>query len=164
MADPDLADTFRRAMRAIAATVHIVTIRVDGTPMGITATAVSALAMEPPSLLVCINERASIHQVIGTRTHFCVNALHRDDAELANTFADHRMRELRFRTGTWLTDGDGPPRLAHAQASIVCALREEHRFGTHSIFIGEVESVAVRDDTDPLVYLAGVFGGFSPPA
>ncbi|WP_182466701.1 flavin reductase family protein [Sphingomonas gilva] len=160
MAASDLADNFRRAMRTIASTVHIVTIHVDGTPMGITATAVSSLAMEPPSLLVCINERAAIHQVIGTRTHFCVNALHRDDVELAHHFSDYRMRELRFRTGTWLTDGEGPPRLAHAQASIVCALRQEHRFGTHSIFIGEVESVAVREDTDPLVYLDGVFGGF----
>jgi flavin reductase len=161
MAQPDLAATFRLAMRAIASTVHIVTIRVDGTPLGITATAVSSLAMEPPSLLVCINESASIHQAIGSRTHFCVNALHRDDLELAKTFSDHTLREVRFRTGTWLTDGDGPPRLASAQASIVCALREEHRFGTHSIFIGEVESAAVRDDADPLVYLAGAFGGFS---
>lgn len=160
MAASDLADNFRLAMRAIASTVHIVTIRVDGTPMGITATAVSSLAMEPPSLLVCINERASIHQAIGSHTHFCVNALHRDDAELAKTFSDSALKQVRFRTGTWLTDGDGPPRLAHAQASIVCALRQEHRFGTHSIFIGEVESVAVREDTDPLVYLGGAFGGF----
>jgi len=50
-----------------------------------------------------------------------------------------------------------PPRLADAQASLLCRRIDHHRFGTHSIFIGQVEEVAVRDDVHPLLYLNGVY-------
>jgi flavin reductase (DIM6/NTAB) family NADH-FMN oxidoreductase RutF len=50
------------------------------------------------------------------------------------------------------------PRLTDAQASIVCRRTDQHRFGTHSIFIGVVEDVAVREDVDPLIYLNGAYG------
>jgi flavin reductase (DIM6/NTAB) family NADH-FMN oxidoreductase RutF len=42
-----------------------------------------------------------------------------------------------------------------AQASLLCRRIDHHQFGTHSIFIGVVEDVVVREEIDPLVYLAG---------
>ena len=48
-----------------------------------------------------------------------------------------------------------PPRLRNAQASILCRRIDHHRFGTHWIFIGVVEEVAMRDEVDPLIYLDG---------
>ena len=59
--DSQLADNYRQAMRRVASTVNVITICVDGQPMGITATAMSSLAMNPPSLLVCINQAAALH-------------------------------------------------------------------------------------------------------
>src|SRR5690606_28719957 len=60
--DQLLADSFRQAMRRVAATVNVISICVEGRPMGITATAVSSVSMSPPSLLVCINQAASLHE------------------------------------------------------------------------------------------------------
>ena len=40
--DPQLAGSFRQAMRRVASTVNVITICVDGQPMGITATALEA--------------------------------------------------------------------------------------------------------------------------
>ena len=54
---PQLAEAFKQAMRRVAATVNVISICVDGKPMGITATAVSVVSMDPPSLLVCVNQR-----------------------------------------------------------------------------------------------------------
>jgi len=51
-----------------------------------------------------------------------------------------------------------PPRLRGAQATILCRRIDHHRFGTHSIFIGVVEDVVVREEVNPLVYLDGKFG------
>ena len=59
--DPALAAAFKEAMRRVAATVNVISICVDGKPMGITATAVSVVSMDPPSLLVCVNQAASVH-------------------------------------------------------------------------------------------------------
>lgn len=148
---------FRQAMRRVASTVNVITICVDGQPMGITATAMSSLAMDPPSLLVCINRAAALHGSIQDVSHFGVNVLHRDQEHLAQMFADRDQAPLRFTDG-WHLDCERPPRLVDAQASILCRRIDHHQFGTHSIFIGVVEDVVVRSEIDPLVYVDGRYG------
>lgn len=155
-ADPELRDAFRQAMRRVASTVNVITICVGGEPMGITATAMSSISVEPPSLLVCINRTASLHGRMEDVSHFRVNVLHRDQEEVARIFADRKHQALRFADG-WTVDCERPPRLVDAQASLLCRRIDHHRFGTHSIFIGQVEEVAVREDVAPLVYLNGAY-------
>lgn len=159
--DDKVIDGFRQAMRRVASTVNVITICVDGQPMGITATAMSSLAMDPPSLLVCINRAAALHASIQDVSHFGVNVLHRDQEHLAQMFADREKSALRFAEG-WHLDCERPPRLADAQASILCRRIDHHQFGTHSIFIGVVEDVEVREGVDPLVYLNGAYGSARP--
>jgi len=155
----ELVDDFRAAMRRVAATVHVVTIRVGGTPMGLTATAVSSLALEPPSLLVCINQRSAMHREMDGIGRFCVNALHRDQEGVARAFGEASLRDVRFQTGRWVDDADAPPRLEGATAAIQCCIEDRHAFGTHSIFIGRAEAVYLRDAAEPLVYLDGRYLG-----
>ena len=154
--DPQLSETFKQAMRRVAATVNVISICVGGKPMGITATAVSVVSMDPPSLLVCVNQAASVHPWIEDVIHFNVNVLHRDQAGVATIFADRKLEAERFLSG-WDNDCVTPPRLKGAQASILCRRIDHHRFGTHSIFIGLVEEVVTRDEIDPLIYLDGRF-------
>ena len=154
--DPELASVFKQAMRRVASTVNVITICVGGEPKGITATAMSALALDPPSLLVCINRSASLHDMMEDVTHFRVNVLHRDQEDIAQMFADRTQLALRFMGG-WEIDCDRPPLLSEAQASILCRRTDHHRFGTHSIFIGVVEEVTVRDEIRPLLYLDGSY-------
>ncbi len=155
--DPQLSGLVKQAMRRVASTVNVITICVGGEPMGITATAMSSLSMDPPSLLVCINRASSMHASMETVTHFSVNVLHADQAELAQMFADRSKQALRFVSG-WELDCDRPPRLADAQTAFLCRRTDHHQFGTHSIFIGVVEDVVVREEIDPLIYLDGQFG------
>ena len=89
-----LASSFNEAMRRVAATVNVISICVDGKPMGITATAVSVVSMDPPSLLVCVNQAASVHPQIENVVHFNVNVLHRDQAEVATIFADRKLEAV----------------------------------------------------------------------
>jgi flavin reductase (DIM6/NTAB) family NADH-FMN oxidoreductase RutF len=154
--DSKLATNFRQAMRRVASTVNVITICVDGRPMGITATAMSSLAMDPPSLLVCINRAAAVHGSMEDVSHFAVNVLHRDQQHLAQMFADRSKEALRFESG-WAMDCTRPPRLIDAQACLTCRRTDHHQFGTHSIFIGVVEEVAVRPDVHPLIYLNGSY-------
>ena len=154
--DHQLAQDFKQAMRRLASTVNVITICIDGAPMGITATALSPLAMDPPSLLVCINQAASLHGSMEDVSHFRVNVLHRDQEDIAGMFADRTKAALRFVSG-WDVDCASPPRLADAQASILCRRTDHHRFGTHSIFIGVVEEVTMRDEIRPLLYVDGSY-------
>jgi flavin reductase len=158
--DPALAAAFKEAMRRVASTVHVISICVKGEAMGITATAVSPISMNPPSLLICINQAATVHPSIQDVAHFSVNVLHRDQADIAAMFADRTRQGQRFVRG-WVNDCVRPPRLVDAQAAILCRRTDHHQFGTHSIFIGVVEEVIARDEIDPLVYLDGKFGNCS---
>lgn len=152
-----LAEYFRLAMRRVASTVNVISLCVDGQPLGITATAVSPISMNPPSLLVCINRTAAVHPKMEDVELFGVNVLHRDQEEIARMFADRARSGQRFLEG-WVSEAGRPPRLAGAQAAILCRRTDHHRFGTHSIFIGVVEEVVVRDDVHPLIYLNGRYG------
>lgn len=158
--DDRVIGQFRRAMRRVAATVNVISLNVHGRPMGITATAVSSLSMEPPSLLACINRGAAVHASMADMANFRVNILHRDQEEIARMFADRTMEDLRFAAG-WEITADLPPRLVDAQASILCRRIDHHQFGTHSIFIGVIEDVCVREDVSPLLYWNGRYGAIT---
>jgi flavin reductase (DIM6/NTAB) family NADH-FMN oxidoreductase RutF len=95
-----------------------------------------------------------MHASLEDVSHFCVNVLHRSQEWIAQMFADRSQQALRFSTG-WHVDCERPPRLIDAQAAILCRRIDHHRFGTHSIFIGQVEEAVLRPDVDPLVYLDG---------
>ena len=154
--EPPLDDLFRQAMRRVAATVNVVTICVDGQLMGMTATAMSCVSMDPPSLLVCINQALTMHAPMEDVSHFAVNVLHGDQQETARMFADRTRKASRFVSG-WAVDGSRPPRLEAAQASFLCRRTDHHRFGTHSIFIGIVEGIDMRAEIDPLIYVDGAY-------
>jgi flavin reductase len=161
---PALLDDFRTAMRGVASTIHIITLTMDGAPKGMTATAVSSLSMDPPSLLVCMNENVSMHESMACIDWFCVNVLTTRHVEVARTFSDSRLRDVRFGTGKWSIEDEQAPRLADAQAAMLCRRVGHHRFGTHSIFLGEVHNVWLAGAPDPLVYLNGSFQRPGPAA
>lgn len=146
----DLLDSFRSAMRHVAATVYAVTTGHGGGRYGILATAVSSLSFEPPSLLVCVNRSASLHAPLATAETFCVNVLGLGNRDVAEHFMNGRGLD-RFAVGAW-EEMHGVPVLATAQSSLVCRRVHCHEFGTHSIFIGELVAAKHRDDATPLTY------------
>jgi flavin reductase (DIM6/NTAB) family NADH-FMN oxidoreductase RutF len=151
-----IAPGFRDAMRRLAGTVTIVTV-VDGqTRHGTTATAVTSLSMDPPSLLVCLNRDTRLYGILSRTDKFCVNVLHCENVEVSRKFASPITSEERFAAGDWTSDDDGaPPYLANALASIQCAKESSVDYGSHTVFIGRVLSVRNREDIAPLVYVDG---------
>ena len=157
----DLVTDFKAAMRQLAATVTLVTTCEDGACHGMPATAVSSLSANPPSLLVCINRSASMHAPTSRSRHFGVNLLARDQAGLCDAFG-RRSGGDRFSVGTWHTGPHGLPHLQGAAAVLFCAVEDELHYGTHTIFIGRIQSILVDPATPPLLLHAGRMGGFAP--
>ena len=146
----ELLNSFRSAMRHIAATVYAVTTGQVGQRHGILATAVSSLSFEPPSLLVCVNRAASLHEPLACAETFCVNVLGLGNREIAEVF-ERAKGERRFAIGDWC-EKHGVPVLANAQSYFVCRTAHRHEFGTHTIFIGELVEARHREDAAPLTY------------
>jgi flavin reductase len=151
----DLARGFRDAMRRLAATVTVVSTHHDDVRHGMTATAVTSVSVEPATLLVCINQLASIHGPLLARRRFCVNLLHSGHAELSQNFAGELVGDARFTIGEWRAEEGDVPYLADAQANLFCDLDLAVPYATHTIVIGKVTAVRVRDEVAPLIYRDG---------
>ncbi|APE28675.1 flavin reductase family protein [Aurantiacibacter gangjinensis] len=145
----ELVENFRDAMRHVAATVYAVTTMDAGQRYGILATAVSSLSFEPPSLLVCVNRTASLHDPMERAERFCVNVLGLGNRDVAERFM--LPRPDRFGVGEWVDEHEVPV-LATAQSSLICKTAHRQVFGTHTIFIGELLAANHRDDATPLTY------------
>lgn len=150
----EIRTVFRDALRHVAATVYAVTTGCDGERYGIIATAVSSLSFNPPSLLVCINQLASLHDPIATADRFCVNVLGVPHRAIADNFLKGGSGVDRFGVGEWIEE-EGVPVLANAQSSFICRVAHRHTYGTHTIFIGELIAARHRENAKPLTYYDG---------
>ncbi|MCB2050498.1 MAG: flavin reductase family protein [Novosphingobium sp.] len=150
MLETDVLEAFQDTMRHIAAPVFAITTRHQGQRYGIIATAFSSVSFDPPSLLTCVNKDTSIHDPMMSADLFCVNVLGNINRDVADCFA-MKKGDDRFSVGEWIDQHDMPV-LANAQSSLVCRTRDRHRFGSHTIFVGEVIAARHRDNAKPLTY------------
>ena len=148
----ELRASFKLAMRRFPAAVSVITSADQSRRHGMTATAVTSLSLDPPSLIVCINRATLLHDIMQVGRHFCVNVLRRDQAELSSAFSGAIAPEARFALGTWHVSAEGVSYLADAQANIFCRKVAAVPYGTHTIFIGEAEGANVQDPIEPLIY------------
>ena len=122
------------------------------------ATAVSELAMDPPSMLICVNNTASLSAPLSQNAPFCINILHRSHEEIAHWCSGGAKGEARFERGVW---ADGPlriPYLTDSQAAIFCTNEQAISYGTHGIYIGKVLKIDHHPSVDPLIYVDGRYG------
>ena len=119
-----------------------------------TATAINAMSMQPPSMIVCVNRAAAFHAAISEATSFAINILHRNHVDISMGCGGKARGEGRFEYGAW-GEECGVPILTDAQARIVCAREAKFDYGSHSIFIGRVVSIGMHGEIDPLIYVDG---------
>lgn len=152
----NLAAELKQAMRGFAQSVVIVSTADDaGARYAMAATAVTPLSMEPPSMLICVNRTASSHPILESGAHFALNILRTGQMDVARACGGALKGEDRFAVGNWQADDMGVPYLADAQAAIICHQRQRISYGSHDIFIGDVQAVHVADQVSPLVYFDG---------
>src|SRR5262245_19760653 len=160
--DPLAAQT-RLALRRLASAVAVVTCRDGEARRAMTATAVSAMSMQPPSMIVCVNRSSGFHSAISRADDFAINILHRSQVEISMGCGGNARGEDRFGLGGW-SEENGVPVLPDAQARIVCAKEDRFDYGSHTIFVGRVVSVGIHGAVDPLIYVDGHYTGLPADA
>src|SRR6516162_4304533 len=92
---------FRDAMRRFATTVSIISCASGGCRYGMSATGVTSLSVDPPSLLVCVNKSTATHRALSGGGRFCINVLRSIHSHLSQAFSGKLAGEDRFRLGAW---------------------------------------------------------------
>ncbi|MFD4601309.1 flavin reductase family protein [Streptomyces sp. NPDC058464] len=162
----DLADGFVRGMRRLASGVCVVTTATaDGSPCGLTATAVSSLSVTPPSLVVGVNRRSRLGEVIGEVPAFAVNILGTQHRPVAEVFAGRVAGvrgTARFDHGDWRPSAEGVLVLGDAPAHFLCKVDGVVERATHLLLIGAVTDVHVSDEKcSLLIYFSQNFSAIS---
>ena len=153
---------FKRGMRALPGGVTVLAARgQNGEPLAMTASSVTSLSIEPPSLLVCVGRTASIALALARLRHFSVHVLAADQVDVARAFGGQLdvVGLERFAHGDWRgVEGTGVPLLAGARVSFDCEVAHVHDWATHHIVIGTVRQMLIDDTAKPsLVYVNGAY-------
>ncbi|HWL26131.1 MAG TPA: flavin reductase family protein [Ureibacillus sp.] len=149
---------FRNIIGHFMSGVSVITTTLDDKQYGLTASAVTSLSLEPPMLIVCINQNAGTSHAISQTKQFVVNILREEQGSIAKQFAipsDDKFKGIEVEKST-----TGLPVLADCHVSIECELVEEHIGGTHKIFIGRPTEAIIHEQSEPLAYYRGQFGKF----
>ncbi|MGQ9919509.1 MAG: flavin reductase family protein [Bryobacteraceae bacterium] len=151
-AGPGAAE-FRRACGAFATGVAVATVTGrDGKPHGLTVNSFTSVSLHPPLVLICVDHKAASHGPFSTAENFAVNILEEYQRELSERFASSHPR--RFEGVAWKAGETGAPVLEEALAVLECETWRKMDAGDHTIFLGRVRSVRMRQGR-ALVFYGG---------
>ncbi len=152
-------DEFKQAMGKLATGVSVITTSFQNQNFGLTASSVTSLSAEPPMLLVCVHQNTDTNKAISSSGSFAVHILHEGQENFAKRFST--KMEDRFE-GLELTYGkSGVPLFSNYLVQIQCTVVQKVKAGTHTIYLGEMNHVEIKDH-QPLLFFNRNFGIFKP--
>lgn len=155
-ADPAL---FRQLLGRFATGVTVLTTRDQhGRPVGMTASSLASVSLQPPLLSVCVDFTADMHKVLSSSGSFVINVLASHQEEISRRFAELPPEE-RFQGIAWQETGSGLVLLGGALAHIECERYADFPLGDHTLFVGRVTGGTAAEG-DPLLYFRGGYGSF----
>jgi flavin reductase (DIM6/NTAB) family NADH-FMN oxidoreductase RutF len=143
------AKAFRQALGQFATGVTVVaTLDAEGQPQGLTVSSFCSVSLEPPLVLVCVDNRSLTHAGFLASRLFGVSVLAEDQQEVSRRFATLGAERDSF---VFARGPHGAPLVQGALARIECGLYAAHEGGDHRIYVGEVLSLDTRPGR-PLLY------------
>ena len=159
-----LSDDFKNAMSAWASGVTVVTSCSEGLAYGITASSFTSVSLDPPLILVCINDTSPLCQMIQSSGRFAVSILDRGHEEHSNYFASRGREPMaQIDAVAMETGADGLPLVEGAMGTLVCDLHEAHTMGDHLVVVGRVTEASSKDAARPLLYWSRAYRGVDGP-
>jgi flavin reductase (DIM6/NTAB) family NADH-FMN oxidoreductase RutF len=153
---PAGADSFRRTCARFATGIAVVTaLDRAGSPHGMTANSFTSVSLEPPLVLICIDNRAAILKHLLAAEAIGINILTEGQSALSVRFA--RPGEDRFGAVEWYAGEMGVPLIPDALAVFECVVRQFVEAGDHQVLIAEARYVGWREER-PLVYWNSGYG------
>jgi flavin reductase (DIM6/NTAB) family NADH-FMN oxidoreductase RutF len=149
-----LEKDFRKTMGNVASPVAVVTTFQGKIPHGSTVSAFTSLSMEPPMLLVSLDNNSTLLPRLEIGTRFGLNLLASHQDQIALRFA--QKRERKFEDIPWFAE-DAAPRIVDAHGWVALDVASLIVAGDHTIVTGLVSSAQASIGT-PLTYYQRSFG------
>ncbi|WP_153146948.1 flavin reductase family protein [Dechloromonas sp. H13] len=156
----DDSRALRNAYGRFATGVTIVTaIDPEGQPIGLTVNSFSAVSLNPPLVLWCLDNGSHNLEAFRHASHHAINVLAADQTDLSNRFATWPVD--RFAGLPWQPGIGGAPLLPGCCASFEVVNEASHLGGDHTIFVGRVERFGETAGLAPLIFHTGQYRNLS---
>jgi len=147
------ASQFRQLLGRFATGVTVLTTRgTDGRPIGMTASSIASVSLDPPLVLVAVNHAHEMHPALEGARDFVLNVLAADQEALSRRFAAEHPD--RFAGVGYRENKRGIAILDGVVASIECEKHAAVPGGDHTVFFGLVTGGTVTERS-PLLYYRG---------
>jgi flavin reductase (DIM6/NTAB) family NADH-FMN oxidoreductase RutF len=143
---------FRNTLGRFATGVTVITTQDGDRIHGMTANAFISVSLDPPLVLLSLDNRCNMHRMLPSTGRFGVSVLAEDQEHLSTHFAG---RPIEGFEASFVTR-EGVPVLDQALAYIVAHVVSTHPAGDHTLYIGRVDHFESRDG-QPLLFYAGKY-------
>lgn len=142
----------RSAMGRFATGVTVITNAAGDEVHAMTANAFMSVSLDPALVLISLGNKAKMAARLADSEHYGVSILAHSQESIARRFAGskHPMLPPQFE---WMS---GVPVIAGSLVQLTTRIVDRHVAGDHTLFIGQVEQLEMRDG-EPLLFHTGAF-------
>ncbi len=138
-------------LRKIPHGLFICGVREGDEVNGFTASWVTQGSFDPPLLVMAVRAEGSSHGIISRTNQFSLNFLRSDQKDLAAVFFKPQTAlGGRFEAAPFIYGDLGLPLLEDSIGGVECQVIGNVQHGDHSVFVGEVKSAILHNDTNAL--------------
>jgi len=159
------ARAFRDLIGRFATGITVITTRAEDEVRAMTANSITSVSLDPLLVLVCVEKRASMHDLLLESEVFAVNILGEEQRAISEMFA--RRSELDEPMGgvPYIEGETGSPLLEGAIGWLDCEVWQTYDGGDHTIVVGRVIDMSLaRPNAHPLLFFAGQYRTLGPEA
>ncbi len=153
-------DAYRHALGRFATGIAVITTRWDGSDHAMTVNSFASVSLHPPLVLFSCEKIARFHEAVTASGVWIASVLAASQTEASRWFAlrgrtfDNQFAEYGTREGVEV----GALVLEGCVAAIECRTVGAYEGGDHTVVVGEVVAVQVREPAvEPLLYYGGTY-------
>lgn len=155
----ELVDRFKVAFRDHPLAVTLITATTPDGPVGLTASSVSSVAIDPPSVSFSVTRATGTAGALLRAENVQIHFLAPEHVETARQFAFTGGERFTDSQG-WSRDADGALQLAGSRGRLTGSIRDTVSVGGSVLVVAEIDGVEAGSAAQPLVYSDRVFHAF----
>jgi flavin reductase (DIM6/NTAB) family NADH-FMN oxidoreductase RutF len=142
--------TLRNAFGCFPSGVTAICAMIDGEPVGMAASSFVSVSLDPPLVLVCIQNSSDTWKKLRTAPRIGVSVLGEGHDQACSQLAARSGD--RFERLDWFATEMGAVLLEGAAVSLDCSVAEEIAAGDHRVVLLRIEALAFQPAVSPLVF------------
>jgi flavin reductase (DIM6/NTAB) family NADH-FMN oxidoreductase RutF len=142
--------TLRSAFGCFPSGVTAICAMIDGKPEGMAASSFVGVSLDPPLVLICIQNSSATWKKLRDVPRIGVSVLGEEHDRACSQLAAKSGN--RFERLEWFTTEGGAVLLERATVSLDCSVVEEIAAGDHQLVLLKIEELEFQPAVNPLVF------------